>query len=413
MIIAIVMRAAAEHAAWVPPEIWTLKGMQEAYSFVKEKSPCVGPNMSYVFRFHPLLLHQFILDASLIYQLMEYEKKLKGNMGYPADSDGSSGTDEEEEWGRWRKMLDKAPDDQRESNLIMQEAHALDKAMEDRFVARKSSASSMSSTGSGISVRASRRGGYIPRKRTESTASTRTNRSFLSEHLVEENEEQEFLGVGGESDTDARQTSSTTSPDEAEETEETESASQFASIPANLPTCPPDWKLPPMSAMRSTFQPRMPRQRKRPMSLSILPPVPSSPNLPVVDELMTARPISHTTMPSTRQQAGSRCPVPPIHLRNSVLRRASMGIVDSTSAVSTPSQILFVFPPSPTFTTSTRTPSTMTLTSGALPFPGLSTPRVSTFRSKGRTRSFIGFGAPPTPTVAFSKVDARGYVGLG
>lgn len=47
MVIAIVMRAAAEHAAWVPQEIWALKGMQAAYSFVKEKSPCVGPNMSY------------------------------------------------------------------------------------------------------------------------------------------------------------------------------------------------------------------------------------------------------------------------------------------------------------------------------------------------------------------------------
>ena len=50
MVIAIVMRAAAEHAAWVPPEVWALNGMQEAYSFVKEKSPCVGPNMSYVIR---------------------------------------------------------------------------------------------------------------------------------------------------------------------------------------------------------------------------------------------------------------------------------------------------------------------------------------------------------------------------
>ena len=48
MIIAIVMRAAAEHAPWVSPEVWALKGMQGAYAFVKEKSPCVGPNMSYV-----------------------------------------------------------------------------------------------------------------------------------------------------------------------------------------------------------------------------------------------------------------------------------------------------------------------------------------------------------------------------
>lgn len=352
---------------------------------------------------------------------MEYEKKLKGNIGYPSDSDGSSGTDEEEEWGRRHKMLDKSFDDnQRESNLVMQEAHALDKAMEDRIVARKSSASSMSSMGSGISVGAARRSRYTPRKRTESIASIRTNRSFLSEHLVEENEEQELLGVGGESDRDARltQDSTTTSPDE---TEETESASQFASIPARLPTCPPfapDWKvpiIPPMSAMRSTFQPptRLPRQRKRPMSLSILPPVPSSPNPPVADELVTARSTSHATMPSTRHGAEFRRPVPPLHLRSSVLRRASVGVVESTSAASTPSQTLFVFPPSPTFTTRARTPSTMTLTSEAVPFPSLSTPRVSTFKSKGRTRSFIGFGAPPTPTVAFSKVDARGYVGLG
>lgn len=350
---------------------------------------------------------------------MEYEKKLKCNIGFPADSDVSSGTDEEEEWGRWRKMLDKASDDDlRENNLVMQEAHALDKAMEDRIVARKSSASSMSSTGSGISVRATRRSRYTPCKRTESIASTRTNRSFLSEHLVEEDEEQELLGVGGESDGDARQTSATTSPDE---TEETESATRFASIPDSPPTCPPfapDWKVPPitqppMSAMRSTFQlpTRVPRQRKRPLSLIILPSVPSSPNPPVADEVVTARPTSHGTMPSTRQRAGFRCPVPPLHLRNNVLRRASVGIVESTSAASTPSQTLFVFPPSPTFTTRTRTPSTMTLTSGAVPFPSLSTPRVSTFKSKGRTKSFIGFGASPTPTVAFSKVDARGYVG--
>ena len=353
---------------------------------------------------------------------MEYEKKLKGNIGYPADSDGSSGTDEEEEWSRWHKMFGKASDDdQQESNLVLQEAHALDKAMEDRIVARKSSASSMSSTGSGISVRGTQRSRYTPCKRTESIASTRTNRSFLSEHLVEENEEQELLGVGGESDLDARQTSTTTSPDE---TEETESARRFASIPvpASLRTGPPfapDWKVspitPPMSAIRSTFQPptRVPRQRKRPLSLSILPLVPSSPNLPLTDELVTACPTSHAAMPSTRQRAGFRYPVPPLHLRNNFLRRASVGIVESTSAASTPSQTLFVFPPSPTFNTCTRTPSTMTLTSEALPFPSLSTPRVSTFKSKGRTKSFIGFGAPPTPTVAFSKVDARGYVGLG
>jgi tyrosine-protein phosphatase len=62
----------------------------------------------------------------------------------------------------------------------------------------------------------------------------------------------------------------------------------------------------------------------------------------------------------------------------------------------------------------TRTPSTMTLTSnlnGAVPFPTLSTPRVSTFRSHGRTKSFIGLGVSPAPTTACSRVDAKGWFG--
>jgi tyrosine-protein phosphatase len=37
---------------------------------------------------------------------------------------------------------------------------------------------------------------------------------------------------------------------------------------------------------------------------------------------------------------------------------------------------------------------------------------VSAFRSQGRTKSFIGLGAPPTPTTACSRVDVRGWVGL-
>ena len=48
MIIALVMRAAAERRPSVPPDIWALQSMQAAYDYVKEKSPCVGPNMSYV-----------------------------------------------------------------------------------------------------------------------------------------------------------------------------------------------------------------------------------------------------------------------------------------------------------------------------------------------------------------------------
>ena len=46
LVIAIVMRAAATRSPLVPPQVWELKGMQAAYSFVKEKSRHVGPNMS-------------------------------------------------------------------------------------------------------------------------------------------------------------------------------------------------------------------------------------------------------------------------------------------------------------------------------------------------------------------------------
>lgn len=48
MVIALVMRAAAERSPNVPPEIWALKGMQPAYDFVKQKSKWIGPNMSCV-----------------------------------------------------------------------------------------------------------------------------------------------------------------------------------------------------------------------------------------------------------------------------------------------------------------------------------------------------------------------------
>ena len=44
--IALVMRAAAQCSPSVPPEVWSLKTMHDAYAFVKEKSKWVGPNMS-------------------------------------------------------------------------------------------------------------------------------------------------------------------------------------------------------------------------------------------------------------------------------------------------------------------------------------------------------------------------------
>jgi tyrosine-protein phosphatase MSG5 len=39
------MRAAFLRSPWVPEEVWDLKGMQAAYTYVKQKSKWVGPNM--------------------------------------------------------------------------------------------------------------------------------------------------------------------------------------------------------------------------------------------------------------------------------------------------------------------------------------------------------------------------------
>jgi len=62
MVIALVMRAAAEKSYSVPPEVWALKGYQGAYVYVKGKSKWIGPNMT------------------LIYQLLRYENKLNAHV---------------------------------------------------------------------------------------------------------------------------------------------------------------------------------------------------------------------------------------------------------------------------------------------------------------------------------------------
>ncbi|KAG5654735.1 hypothetical protein H0H81_003743 [Sphagnurus paluster] len=440
LVIALVMRAAAEQSPSVPPEVWALKGMQGAYSFVKEKSKWVGPNMS------------------------QYEKKLKGDDGSPSGSDKSSCADDEEEWGRRRKLLDETPsddDEERESTLVMREAEALDKAMEERIVARKSSVSSVSSlassSNSGVGMGAAWRNRYgHSRKRAGSISSNMTNGSIISEDLVEEEEEEELLGVGGSFDrcsisvTD--DSSATTSPDDEADAAPTRlytprhpaTARPVGRVPPSAPVWKSSFNIPPppatatrstfnippppASAVRSAFNlPPRPRVKgnRRPAPIGILPPVPSSP-IAIVVESTPPSPVKLTkpskpsctiplrtptlSLPPVRVRTQSKKLPPPLHLRSSLVKKPSL-IPDIS--VSTPSQTLFVFPPSPTL--NTRTPSTMTLTSnisGPIPFPSLSTPRVSTFRSQGRTRSFIGLGAPPTPTTAFSKVDVRGYVGL-
>ncbi|KZT21644.1 hypothetical protein NEOLEDRAFT_1181484 [Neolentinus lepideus HHB14362 ss-1] len=428
LVIALVMRAAASGSPSVSEEIRELKGMQGAYSYVKSKSRWVGPNMS------------------LIYQLLDYERTLKGGSSSPASSErSSSAAEEEEEWGRRRQMLDDAPsdrEDDREITEVMQEARALDKAMEDRMVARKASSSSMnsmSSRGMGPAWRSK----YGSRKRTGSVASNQTGGSILSEDLVEEDEEQELLGVGGGFDTQSQRTRSSwcSEPSEEERGQEENpelvsfshpftpataraSTSRFLPPPPSAPTTKSTFTLPPVprTAFKSSFDlPSVPppassskssfdlpssstfqskfKMKRRPPPLGFLPPVPSSP------EAMTQ---ASSSVPARTRKDRHRPTTPPLHLRN------SHNSLDSVfQPFPTPSQTLFVFPPSPTLTT--RTPSTMTLTSNlssAFPFPSVSTPRVSTVRRHGKTKSFIGLAIPPTPTTASSRVDARGWVGI-
>ncbi|KAF9036411.1 phosphatases II [Hymenopellis radicata] len=380
MVIALVMRAAAMRSPHVPDHVWALKGMQPAYDYVKQKSTCIGPNMS------------------LIYQLLDYERKLTGGN---TDSERSSIAEEEEEWGRRRKMMEEEQqDDGQESTLVMEEAQALDRAMEDRIASRKSSASSL---GMGAAWRS--RYGHN-RKRTGSIAST-SNNSILSEDLIEVDEERSLLGVGGGFFTDeSGSLSSANSPDDDGTTRYPPPSAPIWKTSFNLPP-------PPASANRATFELGASKGKRRPSRL--LPPVPSSPTNIIVDtseQSSSKPPIPRKPSLSLRMRSDSRKPAPPpLHLRHSVLQKANSNAVGST--LNTPSQTLFVFPPSPTLPSS-RTPSTMTLSNMAagIPFPAM-TPRVSTFRSHGRTRSFIGIAAPPTPTTAYSKVDAKGYLHVG
>ncbi|KAG5718584.1 Tyrosine-protein phosphatase pmp1 [Termitomyces sp. T112] len=442
MVVALVMRAAADQSPSVPTEVWALKGMQGAYSYVKEKSKWIGPNMS------------------LIYQLLEYEKKLKQEAASPSASEKSSLIDEEEEWGRQRKLLDELPsDDEPENTFVLREAQALDKAMEERVVARQSSASSLaSSSNSRVGMGTVWRTRYAnQRKRTGSIASNATCcSSRLSEDLVEEEEEEELLGVGGgfEGRLSADPSDSSASPDDEEEEATPPRASVFKTARPKAPVWKTSFSLspppattfkstftlpPPPTATRSSFNipppppassarsiPPPPRGKRRPVPIGILPPVPSSPIAIVVESTPSETPVQSIrpnnistprtpalALPPVRVRTTSSILPPPLHLRNHLPTKTTTA---PASDISTPSQTLFVFPPSPTTLTS-RTPSTMTLTSnmggnGPVPFPTFSIPRVSTFRSQSRTRSFIGLGAPPAPTIRFSKVDARGYFGL-
>ncbi|KAI0321699.1 hypothetical protein OF83DRAFT_1080770 [Amylostereum chailletii] len=489
LVIALVMRAAALRSSFAPPEVWELKGMQAAYAYVKQKSKWVGPNMS---------LGSVLSVPSLIYQLLDYERTLRADGGSPLSDLSDAAAVQDEEWGRKRQMMEEASESEdidQESVEVQREARALDKAMEDRILARKSSSSSV---GSGLGMGAAWRNRYSSRKRTGSIASNVTSNSVISEDLVEEDEEEDLLGTGGGFDRTSIDTSAGSvgrsedastdmSSDGEYGPEQTPmpprrkafglrvppsapaSRSQFLVVPPSAPATKSSFKLPPVpasatrssfklppvpatatrssfklppvpaSATRSSFKlPPVPttasaasfdssplsrssssvKPRRRPAPLGLLPTVPDSPS--IIIEQPTPQSIPENPQSLPRQRKESRKPtLPPLHLRriSTSSHTSSRSSISSSShsslnslPVSTPSQTLFVFPPSPTMTA--HTPSAMTLTSNAsVPFPTMSTPRVASFTKQGKRRSFIGLMAPPTPTTAHSRVDARGWIG--
>jgi len=390
--IALVMRAASLRSPWVPKEVWDLKGMEAAYAYVKQKSRWAGPNMS------------------LIYQLWDYDKVLRGPSSSPTPSERSHlEASADEEWCRRRKMIDDASDREdvgQESSEMQREAKALDKAMEDRVLARKSSSSSI---GSGIGMGPAWKSRFSARKRTGSMASNMTSNSMLSENLLEEDEEQELLGVGGGFDKSSARPSPSDGhlPSDASSDGELGATQVSLCGPPSAPSTRTSFKLFPVpaTAFKSTFDTSrrsIPKTRRRPTPLDILPTVPDSPvnvaPTPTTVAMPRTRKESRATVPTSLQLRKSSQPAPPSQPPNT-----------HKPALQTPSQTLFVFPPSPTF--STCTPSAMTLTSNSVsvPFPSSTTPRS---RADSRRRSLIGLMMPSTPTTAHARVDARGWVGI-
>jgi tyrosine-protein phosphatase len=338
-----------------------------------------------------------------------------GGNNSPTFSDRSSiVAAEEEEWGRRRSMLDNDASDAdvEEDRDVAREARALDKAMEDRVLARKSSSSSVASSGLGMGVAWKSR--YSGRGRTGSIASNLTNGSILSEDLVEEEEEEHLLTVGGGFDNDSRESDATSPDSQCEEdsanrlpftpltarptvqrnlTSGTTSTHRFPRIPSSATQATFD--VPPLPRVRMTL-----KGRRRPPPLSILPTVPSSPINPGVmksdpPQTVQSRREPHMSAPASlaSRQTPPRPPVP-------------------SRSLTTPSQTLFVFPPSSSPNTlPSAAPSTMILTPSVntLAFPSMKTPRLSSRGSRVRPNSLI---SSATPTTAFSLVDVRGWVGM-
>ncbi|KAF8271344.1 hypothetical protein EI94DRAFT_1698119 [Lactarius quietus] len=296
----------------------------------------------------------------LIYQLLDYEKVLRAHFLSPALSDRSQS---DEEWNRRRKLLDEASDHDdgpdQENAEMQREARLLTRPWRIVFWPASRPLLRLAL----VSTR------YSARKRTASVASNMTGNSVLSENLVEENEEQELLGIGSDFDKSSAQPSPWDGhvASDASSDGEIGATSHYSRVPPSARRS--SFMLPPVpaTAFKSTFDTShrpISKTRRRPTPLDILPTVPDSPVNPV------ATPTASTALAVPRTRKESRA-TPPVSLS---LRQSSQSTPQPSQAPSIhkpvlqpPSQTLFLFPPSPTL--SACTPSAMTLTSNPVPVP--------------------------------------------
>ena len=369
----------------------------------------------------------------------------------PSTSERSSvNSEDEEEWSRRRRLLDEEPADPEGDfeSIEAREAYALDRAMEERVVARKTSGSSLGST-SGIGMGPAWKARYGNRKRNGSINSNFSG-SIISEDLVEEDEKEELLGVGGGFDApsissrshsggESTEEEANVSPDCTRSDKPLSSAPVFARPTARqfrsqkeFPEVPPSA---PATKVSFGFVPRphpTHRTKARPPPLTVLPPVPSSPDILVETNSPVPSPKAessrHRPPPLSLNKRSSSTRImeteharPKSLLLNSNTRTSSrssnlshLSQCSSQTSLNTPSQTLFVFPPSPTLRVKTPHMVTVTSSQNSIPFPSIQTPRVSSFKpSGGHRKYFISLAVPPTPTTACTHANAHGFFDSG
>ncbi|KZT41355.1 hypothetical protein SISSUDRAFT_1000846 [Sistotremastrum suecicum HHB10207 ss-3] len=471
--IALVMRAAALSLPTVPPEIWALKsaGMHGAYAFVKDKSKWVGPNMSLIYQlldyertFHrtgsPTPSDRSSLAAE------DDEEWSRRRMAMEEDDMGSPGDDEKDDMAYIREA--RALDQEMEDRIVAKKASNSSLGSQSSL-----GPSTGSGVGMGPAWRNRYALGSRHRTGSISSNLTTQSSILSEDLLEEDEDDSDDRGRSGgrgasrfspdTADTDEDVHMFGTKPQEEPQSllgKETPRAtlSLPPSAGGRLRTSPPPLLVIPTSsapASRQTFsapsghsspknfagvsKPKAPKKRPPPL-VSVLPTVPSSPgpatapihSVPKVQSLHHPQePIHHNEdsdhampMPRTRHTKPPPSALPlQAFPKMPVTMSSAPTFPPSKQIAYTPSQTLFVFPSSPSFDTST--PSTLTLmTPTPSTFSGrisnqnrtlassrqsTQTPRVSSFKKHGRTRSFVG--PPPAPTMAYSIVDVRGVMG--